>query len=125
MEYDFIHFTSCGLIYDAVGVLLLGFAFFFKTKEGIIQEAGTYWDSNPHVLKSIISSKFDGMIGTLMLFIGFIFQALGYANYSHVSAILVSYIALIVLCFFYFIYYRPKHINTWHSALLAKTGEDG
>jgi hypothetical protein len=123
MYNNIIHFTACGLLYDAIGVLLLGFAFFFKTKETLIKEAGTYWDSNPHILKSIIASKFDGMTGTLLLFIGFIYQAMGYANIEQASIVIGSYMFLIFFLAVYFSRYRSRKINEWLKELLEKSSE--
>ena len=35
--YQVLHLTACGLIFDVVGFIILGFAFFYKTKESMIQ----------------------------------------------------------------------------------------
>lgn len=119
-----IQFTACGLVFDAIGVLLIGFAFFFKTKEEMFQEAGTHWGSNPHLLKSIIASKFDGMVGTFLLFIGFIYQAVGYGNFYQKEIIIISYILLLIFLLIYFIFLRSRKINEWHKEILAKSDED-
>ena len=108
-----LQFTACGLIFDAIGVLLLGFAFFFKTKESISQEAGTYFNSNPYVLRSIVASKFDGMTGTALLFIGFVLQVFGYAGWENEVVLVFSYLVLVVFVFTYFAVLRKKSIDSW------------
>ncbi|HOP22571.1 MAG TPA: hypothetical protein PK055_04000 [Gammaproteobacteria bacterium] len=89
--YDF---TTCGLLFDVAGALFLGIAFFFKNNKQIISESGTYWNSNPHLMKSIILSKFDGIFGTVLLFLGFIFQILGKLMYQNSDLIQFLYLFL-------------------------------
>lgn len=58
MTTNFVHFTPCGLLFDVSGVLLLGFAFFLKTTESMIEESGTTWDSKAYV--TVVAGKSDG-----------------------------------------------------------------
>lgn len=106
MEYKFLEFTVCGLIFDAFGVFLLGVAFFFKSKNTIINESDMYWDSNPHVLRSIVASRLDGICGTTLLLTGFIFQLCGYYNATSKLITGTSYILLIVFIIYYFLCLR-------------------
>lgn len=117
MEFTALHFTPCGLAYDVVGVLFLGTAFFLKTKKDIIDEAGTYWNSNPYVLRSIISSKLDGICGTSLLLIGFIYQIFGYLNFNNNNLIISSYVLLAIFILIYIVNFRKRIVNKWCSEL--------
>lgn len=79
---------------------------FFKSKSTIINESDMYWDSNPHVLRSIVASRFDGICGTTLLLTGFIFQLCGYFNATSKLITGTSYILLIVFIIYYFLYIR-------------------
>jgi hypothetical protein len=119
MTDTFLQLTPIGLIYDVFGVIYLGIAFFFKSKEAIIQESGTYWDSNPHMLHGLTSSKFDGLLGSLLLLIGFIFQMLGYLGYSYISDYVAIgiYIAPGAFSVLYFIFLRKWLVNRWVKSM--------
>lgn len=119
-----IHFTACGLVFDAIGVLLLGFAFFFKSKEAISLESGTYWDRNPHLLKSLLASKFDGILGTFYLFIGFVFQVLGYADIQHEISTVSAYGLLLLSLGIYFGGFRKRKVQEWESAISLDEPKD-
>jgi len=94
MATGFLHFTPCGLIFDVAGVVLLGFAFFLKTTESMIEESGTTWDSKAYV--TIVENRSDGIFGTTLLSLGFVYQTLGYAGVESTAAVLASYAALIL-----------------------------
>lgn len=120
----FNSFVACGLAFDVVGIVLLGAAFFFKTKKSIRQEAGTYWDANPYLLKSIIASKFDGMAGTLYLFVGFTFQFLGASEFHNEKFVFWAYIVGLVALMFYLYFARKMAVNSWYKKLKTAGGED-
>ena len=117
MEDKILHFIACGLVFDAAGVCFLGFAFFFKSKEAIIQEAGTYYNSNPHVLRSITASRLDGIFGTCLLFIGFLYQMLGFIGLENHDVTSASYFILISTILIYFVNFRKRHVNKWCNEL--------
>ena len=120
MANSILSFSACGLYYDVAGALLLGFAFFFKSKEQIINEAGINWDSDPHVLRNIASTKLDGTLGTVLLFIGFIYQILGITMVSNSHITIISYILLVFIIFLYFVCYRKIIVNKWCAELEEK-----
>ncbi|MEX2490410.1 MAG: hypothetical protein WD425_01470 [Nitrospirales bacterium] len=118
---NLLNFTPCGLIFDACGVLLLGFAFFLKTTESMIQESGTTWDSKAYV--HVVSGKCDGVFGTLLLFLGFLYQTLGYAGVTSTNAILASYATLIVFLVAYVVFLRNWLINKWVEDIKERFSE--
>lgn len=125
MIHRLLELTPCGLIFDAIGVSLLGYAFFMKSKEAIIQEAGTYWNSNPYVLRSIVATKFDGIFGSALLLIGFIYQALGYAGVQLSELAVASYIALTISILGYFSFIRSWLITRWVEGLERVINKSG
>lgn len=112
--------TASGLLFDLAGVILLGFAFFFKTLESIKQESQVnYYGCNPHIVRNIIASKLDGMTGTLLLAIGFVLQFLGVLKISNSCFVVGSYIFLLLFLVSYFAGIRQKAINTLVNKLNA------
>ena len=75
MEHLF-QLSTIGLAYDGVGVAILGFAFFSKSLDAQIVESGTYYGGNDAVLRSLIQSQTDGVVGTILLLTGFMLQLL-------------------------------------------------
>lgn len=121
MTANFLHLTPCGLIFDASGVLLLGFAFFLKTNESMIEESGTTWDSKAYV--TVASGKCDGIFGSALLFLGFLYQMFGYSGLDSRNIVVVSYFALIVFLLVYFAFLREWLTKKWVADIEAKFRE--
>lgn len=80
MELDL---QIAGLIFDAVGVLILGMAFFAENPASLMAKAVSVTNYSPKLLKSAATQKVDGTVGTATLFIGFSLQVtfqLGYVG---------------------------------------------
>jgi hypothetical protein len=116
-----VQFAPCGLIFDASGVVLLGFSFFFKTTESMIQESGTTWDSEAY--KTVAASKCDGIFGTVLLLLGFVFQAIGNVGFESKPAVVGSYGVLVVFLAAYFFFLRGWLISKWVGDIEAKLRE--
>lgn len=117
----FLNFTPCGLIFDICGVLLLGFAFFLKTTESMIQESGTTWDSKAYF--NVVSGKSDGIFGTLLLFIGFIYQVVGYVGVTSTKTIIASFSVLVIFLTIYFLFLRGWLIKKWVAKIEKRFSE--
>ena len=133
MDFEFLsamfQFIPCGLVFDATGVLLLGGAFFLKTFDTAYNESSMCWDSNPVLFTQITKSKADGISGTSLLFIGFVYQFFGYLNVSFLDCyetIIVSssYMLLIVFLCGYFAWLRKKFVDTWFMRAKEKVEGD-
>jgi len=118
---NFLHFTPCGLILDVTGVLLLGFAFFLKTTESMIEESGTTWDSKAYI--TVVASKCDGIFGSGLLVLGFVYQMLGYVGAESTNAVLISYLALLVFLLAYVAFLRGWLIHKWVGDIEEKFRE--
>lgn len=118
---NFLHFTPCGLLLDVSGVLLLGFAFFLKTTESMIEESGTTWDSKAYI--TVVASKCDGIFGSALLILGFVYQMLGYVGAESTNTVLVSYLALIFFLLVYVAFLRGWFIRKWVGDIEVKFRE--
>ena len=66
--------NTIGLIFNVVGAIFFGLAFILRSK--MIKEiATTKWNSNPDVLKWLKKSRCEGVIGLVLLVLGFFIQA--------------------------------------------------
>ncbi len=90
-------FNAVGLFYDAAGVIALGFAFFSKTSVTMKVESETRWGYNSDLMKSLITTRVDGIFGSALLLFGFAFQLVGQLGLSVRSVVLVLYLLFLVL----------------------------
>ncbi|MEE8057244.1 MAG: hypothetical protein V3T17_05340 [Pseudomonadales bacterium] len=106
--------TSLGLLWDGVGVFVLGAPSFLRTAAEIEKESGTYWDYNIHELRSKASLQVDVGVGSLLLLVGFLLQFLASLNIQLSVEWLVYILWLFCPAFlvFYFPYGRNKTIDT-------------
>jgi len=71
MPEPFYNLTIIGLAYDIIGVIFLTIGVFWKSAKDIREEAGTYFNANPHLLKSLVKSQVDTITGLVFLVGGF------------------------------------------------------
>src|SRR3989344_5390839 len=109
MDHIF-QFNSVGLLYDGVGVIALGFAFFLKSVRAMMIESGTYWGGNNALLESLIQQRTDGVVGTSLLVVGFFLQFLGSLGVHCESVGKVLVVALALVAFAYILFLRKKLI---------------
>lgn len=76
-----VNLQSIGLLYDVFGILILGIPIVFRSADRIHEQAGTYWDLSSPVVKSLSSQTWDTFIGSVLLFLGFVFQLAGTFGY--------------------------------------------
>ena len=77
----------------------------------MIEESGTTWDSKAYF--AVVASKCDGIFGSALLILGFVYQMLGYVGAESTNTILVSYLALIVFLPAYVAFLRGWLIRKW------------
>ncbi len=56
---------------------MIAYGVFWKSAEDITEEAGTFWGSNPYVLRILAKSQVDTIFGLILLVSGFFLQILG------------------------------------------------
>lgn len=69
--------TALGLLWDGVGIFVLGIPALFRIQYDIEREAGSYLKYNIHELRNRIATRVDIGIGSILLMVGFVFQLLG------------------------------------------------
>ena len=124
MEDKLFQFIACGLTYDVTGVVLLGFAFFFKTKKAIMQEAVSCYSYNTFILEALIATKLDGIVGSTLLMVGFIFQLLGYIGFQNKYIVIISYLVLLILLIIYFVNLRKRIVKSWLEEIIENNKND-
>ena len=110
MQLTFIqNFQVIGLVYDAVGILILGVPAFFRAVPEIKAQSGTYWNYNKALAESLSMARVDLTTGSVALIVGFILQLVGtldYVAYSYFGVCLSVFIVAFLLLYFPVI--RPR-----------------
>src|SRR5687768_1990097 len=65
-----------GLVFDGVGVTVLGLPSLLESAKDTYRESGTYWDSNDPLMQRMARTKFDTAAGSVLLIAGFTLQLL-------------------------------------------------
>ena len=68
---------TIGLLFDLVGILVLGVPLATVGVKTIIARSETYWDSNPNEYRRMLAERMDVGIGTVVLAFGFGMQIAG------------------------------------------------
>ena len=110
MQLTFIqNFQVIGLVYDAVGILILGGPAFFRAVPEIKAQSGTYFNYNEALAESLSMARVDLTTGSVALIVGFILQLVGtcgYFAYSYFGVCLSVFIVAFLLLYFPVI--RPR-----------------
>jgi hypothetical protein len=77
--------TVLGLALDIAGVLFLGAALMRTSDASLKAQAGTYWDFNSPVLRTLVAQRMDARIGLPLLVAGFSCQLAGALHLSLTS----------------------------------------
>lgn len=111
--------NALGLAYDGLGVLVLGAPGFFRMKENIKKDAATGWGFSPNVVRSLLLLRLDTGAGSILLFLGFLFQLLA------ALSVKLPYAACLVLWMFaflyvtvYWLYLRSKLHRIWGAEMI-------
>jgi hypothetical protein len=113
--------SALGLLWDGIGVFILGVPAIFKVRTEIAEEAGTYWGYNPHELRNKISGRMDISIGSIFLLLGFLFQFLSSVSVSMPLEFCVFFwFSAPGLMLFYYLRGRRSLVKLWTDELEAK-----
>ena len=117
------------LLYDAVGIIVLGAPDLRRIPEQVGVQCGTYWDYNQKAIRILSLALVDTTFGSLLLLTGFVFQLsslLGVEPSLAVAVLLTGFLAAVLIL--HYIWFR----NTLSGKLefrvtgwLAKNKEDG
>jgi hypothetical protein len=112
--------SALGLIYDGVGVFVLGVPAMLSTTADIRQMSGTAWGYNPQLIRATVRLRLDTGTGALFLIAGFLLQLFG-ALGVQLSPIPGSFIlgALVALSLSYGLWFRGRLTDTWVNSIVA------
>ena len=99
-------FVFVGLIYDIIGVIVLGSALTATTDRHIEQLSQTYWDASVPECKTLLEQRMDSRFGLTTVVLGFSLQAIG-ATGLNISKHSVFY-CLIALFLVTFVFYEIR-----------------
>ena len=110
--------AALGLLFDVIGVFILGIPMVFNAKKDIFEESCTYYSFNQAQVNSLSKSRIDIPVGSIMLFIGFIFQFLATVRVSLPEWItIVGWIIAIIFPAYYCCRLRSQMVNHFVSAV--------
>lgn len=115
----FLSFNAVGLFFDAAGVTALGFAFFSKTNVTLKVESETRWGYNSDLMKSLITTRVDGVFGSALLLAGFAFQLGGQIGLSSKAIVFALYALFVVLNVVFWGGLRGRIVERESEAILA------
>ncbi|MBK8161801.1 MAG: hypothetical protein IPK65_01210 [Gammaproteobacteria bacterium] len=72
---------------------------------------------------TVVENKSDGIFGTTLLFVGFVYQTLGYTRVECAVAVIASYAGLVLFLFAYCTFLRKKIVRKWVGNIEAKFRE--
>lgn len=111
--------VAVGLFYDVAGVTALGFAFFSKSNKALQAESETRINYNSDLMKSLVTSRTDGVLGSSLLILGFTLQLLGFLQVQSKEAAIVGYITLLLINASYWLRFRSKIVANHCAAISA------
>ena len=94
---------TIGLVYDFVGILILGVPLVTVGAKTIIARSGTYWDANPNEVRRMLAERIDVGLGTVVLAAGFGMQIAGqHASMASIpplvgASVLVALVVVLVV----------------------------
>lgn len=89
-----------GLLYDVVGIGVLGIPALRRMTTEIAAQAGTYWNYNSELAKGLSEARVDTVAGSCLLIIGFLIQAAGISGIQApwiCGALLIGLLALFIV----------------------------
>ena len=92
-----------GLIFDIIGVIILGMALTATTDRHLLQLSRAFWDASIPECKTLLEQRMDSRFGLTTVLIGFSLQAIGTSgfNISDTEAFYVL-IVIVIVSFVFF-----------------------
>lgn len=110
-----------GLLYDGVGVIVLGFPSLMESPKDTHRETATHWDANEYMTLRLVRTKFDTFAGSVFLFAGFVLQFLATLKIQGVlCAVLPLWVLAIVLPITYFVLVRSMLVARYIKSVAAE-----
>lgn len=109
-----------GLIYDGVGVTVLGIPSLLESAKNTHRESATYWDGNKPLMQRLIRAKFDTSAGSILLIVGFVLQLLATLKVQgSLWAAVPLWVFVVALPTAYFASWRSKLVARFATSVAA------
>ena len=111
--------SALGLLYDGVGIFVLGVPAMLSTTSDVMRASGTAWGYNPALIRANVLLRLDTGTGSLFLIAGFLLQFFGTSGFPLVpiSGVLLL-VALVGLGLAYWLWLRNKLTNSWVKSIV-------
>lgn len=112
--------SALGLVYDGVGIFVLGVPAMLSTTSDIMRTSGTAWGYNSELIRANVLLRIDTGTGALFLIAGFLLQLFGAlgTQLSAVSGALLLAV-LLVLALAYGLWFRGRLSDGWVKSIVA------
>ena len=118
-----------GLLYDALGILVLGVPALHRMVEQVGVQCESYWDYNQKAISILSFARVDTTAGSILLLTGFVFQFLSLLGVEPSLAVMVLLVgALVVVLTLYYAWLRKAlsvKLEARVTGWLDKNNEDG
>ncbi len=111
--------AALGILYDGVGIFVLGVPAMLSTTADVMHASGTAWGYNSALIRANVMLRLDTGTGSLFLIGGFLLQFFGTVGIQLTpiaGALLVA--ALVGLSILYWLF-RTKLADNWVAAIVA------
>lgn len=112
--------SALGLVYDGVGIFVLGVPAMLSTTSDIMRASGTAYGYSPALIRANVLLRLDTGTGSLFLIAGFLLQlfgTLGVQLSADSGAILLSTLLLLALA--YALWLRRTLSDDWVKSIIA------
>ena len=112
--------AALGILYDGVGIFVLGVPAMLSTTADVMRASGTAWGYSPALIRANVVLRLDTGTGSLFLIGGFLLQFFGTVGIQLApiaGALLVA--ALVTLSILYWLWLRAKLADNWVAAIIA------
>ena len=117
--------AAMGLLYDGVGIAVLGVPAMLSTTADLRQSSGTAWGYSPALIRSNVLLRLDTGTGSLLLVAGFLLQLFGSVGIQlHPVAGAMLLAALLLLVLAYWGGLRKWLADSWVSTIVTGIEEE-
>ena len=111
--------SALGLLYDGVGIFVLGVPAMLSTTSDVMRASGKALGYNPALIRANVLLRLDTGTGSLFLIAGFLLQFFGTSGFPLVpiSGVLLL-VALVGLGLAYWLWLRNKLTNSWVKSIV-------
>ena len=110
-----------GLAFDAVGIVVICIPLLRLSADEIAEQTAAYIGYNSPGITALAYSRIDTIVGSFLLLLGFVLQALPLivCPNSLMQAVAVSFLGLLVVgLVVYYLYLRPRHVSAIRKAAI-------